>query len=156
MTYTPPLFSDQNLFRHPVGTLRGYWGATQANGKDGGSLRVSVFGLWGWVRTVWVCFSLFEKELRDRLTNVLVSGMMGVKNGGFAVVPYLCRYYCSLKGIQKFFLPFTLHLTYPGITQTKKRNSTRVSLFAFYASVTKTFSFCTATSSRGGTARSLR
>ena len=57
-------------------------------------MRVSVFGLWGWVRTVWVCFSLFKKELRDRLTNVLVSGTMGMKNGGFAVAPYLCRYYC--------------------------------------------------------------
>ena len=29
----------------------------------------------------------------DRLTNVLVSGMMGARNGGIAVVPYLCRYY---------------------------------------------------------------
>ena len=60
-------------------------------------MRVSVFGLWGWVRTVWVCFSLFKKELRDRLTNVLVSGTMGMKNGRFAVVPYLCRDYYRIK-----------------------------------------------------------
>lgn len=71
-------------------------GATRANGKDGGSLRVSVFGLWGWVRTVWVCFSLFKKELRDRLTNVLVSGTIGMRNGGFAIAPYLCRYYFTI------------------------------------------------------------
>lgn len=78
-------------------------------------MRVSVFGLWGWVRTVWVCFSLFEKELRDRLTNVLVSGMMGVKNGGFAVVPYLCRYYCFPTFLLLAMHFWRLHLTYAGI-----------------------------------------
>lgn len=57
--------------------LTGDMALRKAAGKEGGSLRVSVFGLWGWVRTVWVCFPLFEKELRDRLTNVMVSGMMG-------------------------------------------------------------------------------
>ena len=96
MTYTPPLFSDQNLFRHPAGTLRGYWGATRVNGKDGGSLGSPSL----------VC--------GDRLTNVLVSGMMGARNGGIAVAPYLCRYYYS-SGSVLTDVTFWLHLTYTGI-----------------------------------------
>ena len=53
-------------------------GATRANGKDGGSLGSPSL----------VC--------GDRLTNVLVSGTMGARNGGFAVAPYLCRYYSTI------------------------------------------------------------
>lgn len=191
MTYTPPLFQIR-IYSGILPELCEARGATQTNGKDGGSLGVSVFGSWGWVRTVWVCFSLFEKGLRDRLTNVLVSGTMGTRNGGFAVVPYLMQVLlrldvptknlvhpsCTLPnaGIITYYslffysgnkvqslvfpnnhsIPKEVAPYLPRYHQTKKRNSTRVSLFAFYASVTKTFSFYRATGSKQRTKRSLR
>ena len=127
-----------------------------ANGKDGGSLESPSL----------VC--------GDRLTNVLVSGTMGMRNGGIAVVPYLCRYYYPLLSLytaiynfrctlpkSRYYYFFILasykHANWklyrsatpylPRYHPNKKRNSTRVSLFAFYASVTRTFSSYTATSS---------
>ncbi len=62
----------------------------------------------GWIRVVRTscpCFSLFPKELWGRLTNALVSGTMSARNGGFAVAPYLCRYYYHSAHIQASIKP---------------------------------------------------
>ena len=107
--------------------------SVRTNGKDGGSSESPSL----------VC--------GDRLTNVLVSGMMGVRNGGIAVVPYLMQVLLHFaKGTRKY--PNRgLYFTYVGIITQIQSLKTLISLVAPYlpryhpnkkAKLNTSFAFC--------------